>query len=232
MKIKNDHAQSEANPSRLFIGLLLLLLVTGIYFYLFFGISREPGEAPSYLSDYSASPHSSPSPSPTLSPVLKKMGALPPGQPPPPGIPPPGQPPPGMPPPGEPPPGQPPPPGHIQDHHNLPHNPGRGNPYPQDPLETPDNPDQKVLLSIYSNIPADVFIDDSRGRRYYGKTAKSKQNSRLCSMTQELKWGQYTVELQRHGYRTMRKRAIFTKTTWDMKLFFNMEKKYQPDFSE
>lgn len=241
-KERKEKSKPEANPFHLFIGLLLLIIVTGIYVYLFFGISREPEEVPSYLVHFSPSPEISPSPSPSPKP---KKQILPPGMPPgmpppgmPPGMPPPGMPP-GMPPPGQPmppgqpPPGQPMPPGQLPSGPpGMPVDPGKPVEEPLDPWDLPENPAQKVELYIYSNIPASVYIDDSRGKRLYGKTVKSKMNSRLYSMKLELKWGTYNVELQRSGYGTLRKKAKFTKTLWEKKLFFNLEKSYQPDFSK
>lgn len=237
-KERKETSTPVANPSHLFVGLLLLLIVTGIYFYLFFGISREPGEVSSYLVFQTPSPSPTASPSPSPSPSPKRMGMMPPPPPMgpgpnPPGFPPPpfnpGQPPPppgqmpqGMPPQGMPPAGQP----------GSPAAPGVITETPQDPQELPENPCQKVDLYIYSNIPANVFIDDSRGKRFYGKTLKSRKNTRLYSMKQELKWGTYTVELRRNGYKTIAKQAKYTKTLWEMKLFFNLEKSHKPDFSK
>ena len=78
---------------------------------------------------------------------------------------------------------------------------------------------------IYSNIPADVFIDNTRGRRYYGTTKKTIKKSTLYTMTQEVKWGYYLVELKRPGYKTMKKATHFPKGVSEDKLFFNLEKK-------
>ena len=98
----------ESNPAHLFIGLLLLLIVSGIYLYLFFGIDRKPVKIPSYLVYQKSSPSPSPRPSPTPQKSVTRRYP-----PPPPGPPPPGNPPP-PPPPGPPRPGGPPPPGDAQ----------------------------------------------------------------------------------------------------------------------
>ncbi len=247
-KERREISRTDANPSHLFFGLLLLLIVMGIFVYLLFGINKKPEEVSSYLVYRSPSPSPTPSVSPTPSPSPRPGLAappppppppgqqlppgMPPPMPPPPGVPAPGQPPPGIPAPGQPPPGMPPPGQPFTGPPGEPNNPGGIVEEPVNPQDFPEDPSRKVTINIYSNIPASVYIDDSRGKRLYGKTEKSKKNSRLYSMKQELKWGTYTVELQRRGYRPIIKKAKFSKTLWNINLFFNMEKNYQPDFNK